>query len=234
MNKIFDYIFKGRGIGAFLLLAAAFAISVYTAVNVRGILTESIPYMQATADKILPIKVENGKTVVPDNTVKDIVLFDLGKNSLHFIIDTTKDTLDTNNLRQGIYLSRSYFYVVKNNEIRSTKLDGSFDLPKGDYTPFFKSVIKWSVIAIAVGGTFAMFFLFFILTLIYALCAGFSAAVTKKMLNFDTKMRLSAVAFTVIYALSTILEFAGYNLGKLIFFAAVIAVQILILKKMPQ
>lgn len=235
MNRILQYISRGKGVGALLVLAFAFIVSVYFSISSKFMLTESIPYLQEIADNVLPIKVVDGKVTIPENTVKEFNLFgNDNKTSFPFVIDTTKDTIDTGNLPQGVYLSRSYVYAVSNNKVESYKLTGSFDLPQQDYTPFFQSTVKWVVIIGTIMGTLVFFVIYFILTIFYAFCAGLSAVINKKDLTFDAKMRLSAVCIIVVYILSAAAGKIGVNINLLAFFLIMIALQIVIVKKLPQ
>lgn len=234
MNKIANYIVSGKGIGALVLLAFAFIAALYFSIWSKVILSDSIPHMQQIADEVLPITVENGKVVIPENTIKEIDL--LGSENdvpFPFVIDTTRDTIETQNLTPGLYLSRSYFYSVSGNKTETYKLKNNFSLPRKDYTPLFQSSIKWLVVFMAIAGTGGFFLLFFILTLFYAFCANLAALIDKKKLSFEVRMRLSTVIFITVYLFSTILGRAGLNLNMAAFFLIVVILQVIAVKYLP-
>lgn len=234
MNKILNYIAHGKGVGAMILLLFSFIIAFYTAINSRIVLNDSIPYMQNISDQLLPIKIENGKVVVPENTVKEVNLAGDKRTVYQFVIDTTRDELDTSALKSGLYLTRSYFYAVKQNEIRSVKLEGNLELLKQDYTPMFATAVRWLVAFIGLGGTILLFLMFFVVAILFAFCSGLATAINKKELGFDAKMRLSTLVFIAVYLLSFVLGWVGFNLHGLLFFLVVIAAQIAVVKRLPQ
>lgn len=244
MHKIRAYIWEGKGIGAFLLFALAFVASAYVAVILRTTLTESVPLMQDVADKVLPIEIKNGTVVNPENTVKVIdfndndsesnIENDEPKNKLPIIvIDTTQDELETDSLAPGLYLARKTLYAVKEGEVRVIKLEdnANIDLPKQDYTEGFKNIIKWTAVTVAVGVTVIAFFVFLILTLMYAWLAGVAAWINKTQLAFDARMRLSSVLFVAVYLLSEIAEYAGISFSTILFVALMFVLQILTIRK---
>ncbi len=237
MNKLSNYISKGRGIGAFLLLALAFVISMYFSITAKMVLTDSIPYIQTIADRMLPLKIENGQVTDPANTIRefDIPIDEEGKDHYLMVIDTTSDALDTSKLTSGIYLSRSYLYAVnaQTKEVRSLKLNGNFELPQKDYTLQMQSGIKWAVLLIAAVLTLGLFIGFLLLNLLFAFCAGLAAAITRKNVSFDTRMRLSSVLFCGVYLLSVLLSWAGIDLNRIAFFLIMLVLQIISLKKLP-
>lgn len=245
MNKIKGYILNGQGIGAFVLFALAFVVSVYLAIFLRSGLIETIPLMQDVADKVLPIEIKNGVVVNPENTVKVI---DFNENDIEnnaedddeniklpvLVIDTTKDTLDTAGLAQGLYLSRTALYAVKTDEVRTIKLQESANLilPKQDYTEYFKTAIKWTALATAACGTIIAFLVFVILTLFYAYLAGVAAWINKTTLAFDVRMRLSSVLFAAVYILAEVTDAVGFPLGVKLFVLLMFALQIVTIRKL--
>ncbi len=238
MNKIKAYILNGKGIGALLLFALAFVASVYLSLSMRSTLIELMPLAQGIADEILPIEVKNGVVVTPDNTVKVIDLNeDNGDQNAKIpvlVIDTTQDTLDTSDLAQGFYLSRTTAYVVKADEVRTMKLqnNANFNLPKQDYTEIFRTIISWTALTMAACGTIAAFLVFILLNLFYAYLAGVAAWINKTTLAFDVKMRLSAILFTAVYILARIMELIGFSLGIALFVLLMFALQIALIRKL--
>ena len=234
MNKIFNYVNQGRGIGAFPIFVLAFMATMYFCINAKFVLTDSIPHIQQAADEILPIVIENGKITTPQNTIKEINL--LGKNasvSFPFVLDTTQDNLRTDTLKDGVYLTRSYLYTVGNNEIRTTKLTDSLVLPRQDYTATMQKGIIWFVMTSSVVGTLILFIVYYVLVVFYAVCSNLTAGIAKKRLSFDLKLRLNGILFTIVYIFSFVVGKLGLNLNLFAFFIIMIGLQIYTIKKIP-
>lgn len=245
MSKIKGYVLNGKGIGAFVLFALAFVVSVYFAIILRSGLIDAIPFMQDVADKALPIEIKNGVVVNPENTVK-VIDFNERDNDINtedneedtklpvFVIDTTQDTLDTAGLAQGFYLSRTTLYAVKTGEVRVMKLQDNANLvlPKQDYTEGFKTIIKWTALTMAACGTVIAFLVFLILTIFYAYLAGVAAWINKTTLAFDVRMRLSSVLFAAVYILAEAADVVGFPLGVKLFVLLMFALQIVTIRKL--
>jgi len=230
MKKIINYIRKGKGIGALWLLAFSALIAFYSAYYMNKNLHFAVPYVQEFADKVLPLKVENHKLVVPENTVKTFTEKYAGK-PFSFVIDTTKDMLETKDLTDGVYFTRSYVYSITNQEVTRKQLIENFDLPKQDYTDVMNLFIRWLTIAIALVGPFFNFLFFLIAVLFYAFFNGFACVLNKVSLNFKTKMRLNTLLFIGVYVLSYLFYAFGVNFSMLAFFLVMIALQIISVKK---
>ena len=235
MTKILNYIAKGKGTGAVWLLLLAFVYTLYLSLAARAFMFDSVPYVQHVADELLPVSVKDGKIVSPENTVREITLTGNTQNDTYsFVLDTTQDTLDTTKLTNGIYFSRLYAYTVNDDQIKTTKISSSFDLPKKDYQPILNSAIKWVVMGIAVVGIVVLFLIYFVLAIFYAYCAALAANLNKISLSFDTRMRLSSVAFSVVYILTFVLNMLGLHINIFLFFIIMLLVQFVVVKKLPQ
>lgn len=236
MKKILNYIAAGQGLGIrFLLIFSAIVALVY-AVYVRTAGTEFIPYAQDIADQMLPIKVENGIVVEPANTIKKAQLRvdeNMSPLELPLVINTTVDTLDTANLTSGVYLTRTTFYTVNKNEVKLYKLENDFELPQADYRDTFKSVLFWTAVTVFIFGCLILFVTYFILSIFYATCSYILSAILSRKYDFDLRMRLSVLSLISAYVLFALLGWLGIETGKLVFFAVVIALQVLAITKLP-
>ena len=235
MNKIINYISNGKGIGAIIILLISTLFSLYISLVARTAVTNSIPYIQMIADEILPIDMVNGNIRVPGNTKKVYPIYSDDKlGDYSFTIDTTTDTIDTTNTASGLYLTRSYFYSIDHNngEIKTTKLKGDLSLAKKNYTEVLKNNVKWLVIAIFIISLIAYFISYLLLNIFYAYCASIAEKLSKQNLNFDKKMRLSAVALSAVTLFSFVLSFANINLSWIVFIVLVICLQIILAKKL--
>ncbi len=237
MKKIIGYIAGGQGLGVkyLMLLSLILGIIVGAAAKIYG--QKGVPYAQQIADQMLPIKVVDGKIVEPQETYKVVHLrFDESSAPypIPLVLDTTTDNLDTNTLDPGVYFTRKNIYLAKDREVRTYNLEGSFDLPQDDYTGFFNSVVNWTAIIVALGALVGLFVFYFVLTLIYSVCAIPLAGLASKKIDFDGRMRLSTLALIAAYVVSWILLFtAGLSLNTFVFFVLVVALQGFLIYKLP-
>ncbi len=229
MNKILNYVQKGKGIGALWLFVFALLFSFWTAYNVGKILPQVTPYIQKIADDILPIKIENGVVVEPENTVKAFS-YDIAGEPFSVVIDTTTNMLEEGERPTGFYLTKSYFYTVSDKQIRRQNLTNSIELPKQDYMPLMQKGINWTVGVLAVLGPVLMFIYFLIGVLFYAFCTGLACVLNKKDLTFKSKMRLNTVLFIGVYFIFMLFGFFGLNLSTLAFFCVMLVLQIVSVK----
>ncbi len=236
MKKILNYIAAGQGLGIrFLLIFSAITAFIF-AVYIRTNGTELIPYAQDIADQMLPIKVENGIVVEPANTIKTAQLRideNMSPLELPLVINTTVDTLNTAQLKSGVYLTRTTLYTVNNNEVRLYNLENDFELPQGDYRQEFKSVLFWAAIMVFIFGGLILFITYFILSIFYATCSYVLSAILSRKYDFDLRMRLSVLCLISAYIIFALLGWLGIETGKLVFFAVVIALQTLVIAKLP-
>lgn len=224
MNKIKNYILNGQGLGIKFLAALAILASLVFAIFVRVEGAQYIPYAQDVADQMLPIKIVDGQIVEPLNTFKMAQIRVEGKSSplaLPLVLDTRVSNLDANLLPEGVYVTRTNIYTVTKNQIKVIKLEGNNFIPKGDYTEVFKSWLNWSAFILGVCGIALLFVLYFILTMFYALCAQLIAKITRKDMNFERRMRLSALVLVAAYIVFLPLSFIGID-SSLLFFVVVI------------
>ena len=153
MKKIISYIAQGQGIGLKYLALLALILGILGGIGTKVIATDGIPLAQQVADQLLPIKVENGQIVEPQETYKVVHLRFGGDENAYpipIVLDTTSDMLDINLLDQGAYITRSYLYMINEHEARTYKLDGDFELIQKDYTPEFTSFINWTAFLVGV------------------------------------------------------------------------------------
>ena len=235
MSKILNYIANGKGTGAIWLLLMAFVYTLYLSLMARGFMFDSVPYVQHVADELLPVSVKDGKIVSPENTVRELTLTgDTAQDTYSFVLDTTQDTLDTTKLTNGVYFSRLYAYTVNDNQVKTTKLSSSFDLPKQDYKPILNAAVKWIVMGIAAVGILVFFLMYFILAIFYAYCAALATKLNKTSLSFDTRMRLSSVVLIAVYALSFVLTLLGLHINVFLFFVIMLLTQFAVVNKLKQ
>lgn len=228
MKKIISYIAQGQGIGLKYLTLLALIFGILGGIGTKVIATEGIPLAQQVADQLLPIKVVNGQIVDPQETYKVVHLrFGDDENAypIPIVLDTTSDMLDIDLLDQGVYITRSYLYMINEHEARTYKLDGDFNLAQKDYTPEFTSFINWTAFLVGAFIFGGLFVFYFLLALIFSFVAGLIAASKKIVLDFNTKMRLSSVALIACVLVFWILRLAG-NINMWLAALIIIALQI--------
>lgn len=234
MQKMFNYIIKGQGLGIKYIFLASFIISLIFSILVRVKGTELVPYANDIINQMLPLKIENGVVVEPQNTIR-VAQLRSGNVAipLPIIMDTTIDTLNTTNAEKGFYLTRTAFYVVNDNEIRMHTLDEDVDLIQDDYTDDIKSALTWTAISLFFIGILFIFITYFIATIFYALCAQILGLFFGKKYTFDVRMRLSVICFLIVYILYFILSVCGIDSSKLIFFITTLILQSITIYKLP-
>lgn len=228
MKKLINYVLNGEGLGAKYLLVLALVVSIIVSIMLRIGGSEAIPYAQSIADQMLPVKVQNGRVVTPADTLKIASLQIDGASdpiALPVVIDTRTDTLDTSQLKDGIYLTRTTLYTVNRNQVKLVRLEGSFELPRADYRETFKSLLNWFTVIFAVAAIAFLFVFYFLLTLFYALFAKFIGSLASRPLNFDQRMRLSSLALIAAYIIFYPLGWFNILNNTLIFFIVVIGLQ---------
>ena len=234
MQKMFNYIIKGQGLGVKYILLASFIISLVFSIFIRVKGNDLVPYANDIINQMLPLKIENGVVVEPQNTIR-VAHLQSGNVAipLPIVMDTTIDTLDTSKAEKGFYLTRTAFYVINDNEVRMHTLDEDVDLVQDDYTDDIKSVLTGTAVTLFFIGILFIFITYFIATIFYALCAQILELFFGKKYTFDTRMRLSVVCFLTVYILYFLLSLCGLESGKLIFFITTLILQSIVIYKLP-
>lgn len=236
MKKIIDYITKNSGFGILPLLAFSVIAAIVISIKMKDLSNSLIPAAQQTANQILPIKIEHGRVITPDNihqTFKIKLSDQFPEVQIPFVIDTTVDTVDPTRLKEGIYLTRTAFYTVGKRETKVMALSDSLDIPQGDYTDFFKDVANY-VIAFMFSFFVIIFFVGLLLAcLFYTLTAWILSAIMKRQAEFDFRMRLSSCGVIMIYTLSFLLTLSGSSLSGMVFFILMLVFQGLFIYHRP-
>ena len=234
MINVANYIKFGRGIGARWLLLYALVVAIILGISVKMLGNYAAPHLQSVADQLLPIKIENGVIVEPENVVKAVKLDIDELNEFPIILDTTIDTVDTLGLRDGIYIAKKAVYIVSREQTKIYAFKDSMYLPKGDYIDLFKTV---SVYVAWVFGLFALvglFVLYLALTAFYAIFAVVLSKACKIFLDYPAAMRMTSLVYIATSVLMAVLRISGIGTPLWLYFVAVIALQTIILKCMSK
>lgn len=232
MKSIINYIKFGHGIGARWLFLYAIIISIVLGVSVKMVGYYATPTLQSVADQLLPIKIENGIIVEPENTVKAVKLDAEELSQYPIILDTTLDVIDTAGLRDGIYISKKAVYFVNDDQTRVQNFRGTMYLAQGDYTDMFKKISVYAGWIIGFFALLTMFVVYLVLTAFYAIFAVALSKICKVAIDYPAGMRLSALAYITTSVLMAILRLCGLHTPLWLYFVAVIALQVLLLKLM--
>ena len=223
MRKIVNYIKFGRGIGASWLFLYALIGAIIFGVMCRSLGYVATPALQNVADQLLPIKVENGVIVEPENVIKAVKFESEDLGQFPVVLDTTVDAIDTVNLASGIYISKVAVYFVEPQKTTMQYFRGSVDLPKEDYTDLFKKMSVYGGLIMGVFALFVLFIVYLILTAFYALFALGWAKIYKVFFSYQAAMRMSALAYIATSLLVMLLGLCGLGVPTWLFFIAVVA-----------
>lgn len=238
MDKILNYIKNANGLGAKYLLIFCGIAALFVCVLFRQSQNTLPERLQKTADQILPIKVENGTIVAPSDTLKvaTLELFENAKSNetLRIFLNTTVDSLETRKLIPGIYITRKAIYTIAPNQTRTTYLESSFELPRGDYRPFFEKALNYTTVAVFIFTAPILFIMYFLFCLFYSWCAGIIAAFLKRKTDFDMRMRMSVVTMLPLKTLSYLLSAVGISFSGFTMFIATLFCLALIIMRFPE
>ncbi|MBO4294875.1 MAG: DUF1189 family protein [Alphaproteobacteria bacterium] len=230
MQKILTYIKQAKGIGALWIFGLAVFAALYSALGAYQILPRIVPHIQNFADTFLPLKIENGAIVLPQNTVIEKT-YHLNGDPIVVKLDTTQDLLDSAQSQPGIYLTRSYLYSVTDQRVQRQNLPTQLSIEKQDYTPFLNQICKHIIWLIVLIGPFFNFICFMLAVLFYAWFTSLACALNKTLIPFKVKMRLNTCLFIAVYVFSMFCSLLGINLSMFSFFLIMMALQIIYVKK---
>ncbi len=231
MNKFFNYVRFGKGIGAIWLLLYSLVIAVFIGVGTKNVGNDMVPTLQNVADQLLPIKVENGTIVEPKETVKAVKL-DIEGVVVPIILDTTIDSIDVTNFKPGIYISRQSAYVVGPTKTQIYPFEGSIFLEQRDYTDLFRKYAAYLGVMFGILSFVVLFVIYLAIAALNALFTVMVAKLFKLNLSYDGGMRLSAVTYVITSILMSLLQYAHLSTPISLYVIAAVALQVIVLKAM--
>lgn len=200
--------FKKAWIGPLVLLCYALAISLFITRQITPkIKEEAFPVIIQEANNFLPITIQNGEVIYPENKLIH-KSYSEGDETFHVVLDTRTEKLDINTLPQnGIYMSKKCIYVVSSDESKVRCLEPKlFDKPLVIDEVMFKNLIN------KIGkymGTFLTCFLmvfsfigFYLIILFYTIVMHWI-----NTLFFKTNFGQTLFVNTLAYILMNVLEF---------------------------
>ncbi len=236
MQKIISYILNGRGSGKRLLLILSLVMTVMASFPVwsqwKKVLSD--PAFLETVKQIPSISIENGKVVKPENYNEQI---DLGESNMQFVINTQVDSLSTEDLNSGLYLTKEKLYVVNGQDVSVQSLDsfGSVRWTTKDYENLYNKLLWATVFSFAFVFMAMAFVVFYVSVLLYALCSYVVTWVMKTgRVSFAARRRMSVVCFVIGYLVFLPTSYIDFYTGTGLFLITVLFVQVFFLKQMSK
>ncbi len=232
MEKIVNYVYRGKGVGLLFILAASVLVTIVMLIVGKNFYGEMRPQMMLVANDFLPITVENGKIVSPADTYKRVNLDLGGKDNFSVVLNTREDAGGLPRNESGIFVYRDAIYVVSPNQIRNYNLqDGMWDS-----TQFEQLLDQLSGIIFGVAGV-VLIFVLFIVCLIKTVGAALLGALAQRILGkkdalpMSSLMRLCAVLVSGVEVIRWIAISSGATLTGMTVFALVVVLELVFVFK---
>lgn len=208
-----EFLLKKKWIGALFVVIYSLIAASFVAKIATQLMNEYAPVVANEIADFLPITVENGAIVAPENTLIQ-KSYGEGWQAANVVLDTRVDRFEPTSLQgQGLYVSREFIYTVARNEIKIHSLkempDGTFDKETLDAAVEYieKNIGKWSFpimfVTILLQTMFAI--------LIYTLLLHWLIAIVFKV-KFGHTLRVNTLAYVT---LSIVVLLAGFSVGFL-------------------
>lgn len=257
MCKILNYIKNGKGIGGWFILALSVLYILIGAIKFDINKPKLVSVIQAAADQVLPIKIQNGVLTQPAQARRQAILEfsddaqdykirsegdkalsddENNQNSMVFVVDPTISSLEKEEvIFPGVYLTKNAAFLVNNDEIRIKPYSQDVEIVKADYSneiSAFLTALQWFIIG---AGIIFLFLYYLIGVLFFSFCTSILTALTRRNMSFDSKMRLNTICMIVISLFSyVLLQLGEINLHYGIFFALMILGELTYLAKLPK
>lgn len=202
MEKIFFYIKQGRGRGFIFLLAAAVLMTLLLMFSVKQMYSAVQPQILMVADEILPITVQEGKVVSPENAYKRLEINfgedEKSKELFPIVLDTRGENVHVPEEKQGLFILRDKVYVVTQGQIHRYDLkDGVID------RAVFEKFLDYMVNSFSVVVSLFMIGIFFVMLLAKTLIVSGLCVAGEKVFHwskspFDSLLRLSSLLVAVV------------------------------------
>lgn len=210
-----NFLLNNKWLGFIALLVYALIASAVVSKAGIALVEQYTPVVTAEAAQFLPITLQAGEIVAPQNTVISQA-YDVDDNGMKFnvVLNTTRDEFEATSLTEpGLYVSKKFIYGVnwQKTEIHSLKEfpDGTLDKETMDEGAelFVKNTQKYmfplyAVIAL-IGAMIAL--------LIYTVLIHWLMAIMFKV-NFGQTLRINTLIYAVV---SVIAVLSGMYIGWL-------------------
>ena len=200
-----NFLLQNKWLGFVALLIYALIASAVVSKSGIELVKQYTPVVVQEAEQFLPITLQDGEIVAPQNTIISQTYGD-DENEMKFsvVLDTSRDEFEATSLNKpGLYVSKKFIYGVngQKTEIRSLKEfpDGTLDKETLDAGAdlFVKNVQKYMFPLYAL----VTLIIAMIAVLIYTLVMHWLLAIMFKV-NFGQTLRVN----TLVYAVISIIE----------------------------
>ncbi len=243
MQKIISYILSGPGRGKRYLLILAVAMALIGAVSFfaegNGLLKTQM--FQSAVEQLPDISIENGQVIQPQNFYKKVSWTVQEKpaeaEEFQFVVNTQTDTLNTNHLMSGIYLTKDKLYVVSGSEVTVQSLEnlGTVHWQQKDYRQFFERLLWVTTLFLWIVFAVLFFVVFYISSLFYAVCSYVLSWMMQTVrFSFSVRRRMSVVSLILAYLLFLPVSFINFYAGTGLFFTIVLILESLFLVRMSK
>ena len=199
-----NYIKNGRGFGLLFLLASALLCTLMFSFVVRDAYNTYSPKIVEIANNFLPIEIQNGKIVSPEDFYKEVKI-GAEENGDEYVFRVIMDTREGaeyhSEFKQGLFIYPNALYMVSDNQVKKMEYKHEGVLNTDDFSKFMDKFLSFfSVIMSAI--VVVYFFIVFLLhASVVAIVGHFAIKIGgAELWKFSTLMRLSAfvVAFTEV------------------------------------
>ncbi|MBQ9035543.1 MAG: DUF1189 family protein [Alphaproteobacteria bacterium] len=210
-----------------LLIYALIDSAVVSKIGIAAV-EQYTPVVAQEMEQFLPITVENGEIVTPQNAVVR-QSFNLGseENKIPFnvVLDTTSNEIEATALAEdGIYVSRKFMYIVSG---KNTQIQDLSDIPNGTFN---KETLNAATELFVKNTHKYMFPLYAVATLIVAMIVILLFTVLMHWLmaimfnvTFGRTLRINTLTYAVIY---TVAVLSGFYVGLLAVFGIMLFLNI--------
>lgn len=243
MRKIISYILNGPGRGKryLLMLAGVMALIVTGPVWMEGRALLKTDMFQSAVEQMPDIAIEDGHVTQPQNFYKKVGLTLQDKpaqaDSFQFVINTQTDTLDTDHLTDGLYLTKDKLYVVSGSEVtvQSLKIWGTVRWNQTDYRRLSHRLLWGTAVSVFIVFGAVSYVIFYISSLFYALCSYVLSWVMQNgRFSFPVRRRMSVLSLIAAYFVFLPVSFIDFYAGTSLFFTIVLIFEVLFLIQMSK
>lgn len=235
--KNFDFWLQKKWLGALLFVLFCLGYSLYASVEVNKVVTDFMPVIKTNAADFLPITIEDGMIVKPENTLIEKSYGD-DSGKLKIVLDTRTEEFEPSTLTEsGIYISRAAVYSVNTNK-NEVRINSLHDIPNmvidEDVLNTVVAAAESYIKPVVFGCVFAFCFGWGLIVLgIYSLVLHWIMSAIYKA-PYRQTLRLTVYAYVLFKLIEMAVVFSGTFLGGFIFAAVInFAVNMVLKRKEP-
>lgn len=127
-NKMKKFLLETKGIGALAVVLYALIISYYASDWSAKFLKQIMPTVVAETSDFLPITLENGTIVEPQNAYISKT-YGTETKPIYIVLDTRADSFSTDDIKEnGLYISRKHLYGITSQKTEIRDFEGMPDM----------------------------------------------------------------------------------------------------------